>query len=260
MARYDDETARESLMRHVPLHSLLELRIVSVERGYAVVEMPVRGNAVNGSGNLHGGALATLLDVATGMATGARPASTASSTRWSLPTFTFVTSGGPRRRPCGARVASSGSAASSSLSTAGSWTRRPTSSPPPTPRSWSSSCAARWTWLTTSTPADWISDKSARTAPARSSYLHRSNTKQEEITTCASSSPGPSQQLRPSGYVLSLTGGTASAAAKAEAEAGGHQHHGDRQSDQASELVPGASASARLRRFGLNGEAVAPAT
>ena len=70
MTRYDDATAREDLMRSVPLHSLLELRIVSVDRGNAVVDMPVRGNALNGSGNLHGGAIATLLDVATGMAAG----------------------------------------------------------------------------------------------------------------------------------------------------------------------------------------------
>jgi len=70
MSRYDDATARDALMRHVALHSLLELRIVSVEKGRAVVEMPVRGNALNGSGNLHGGAIATLLDVATGMSAG----------------------------------------------------------------------------------------------------------------------------------------------------------------------------------------------
>jgi uncharacterized protein (TIGR00369 family) len=50
----------------VPLHKLLDFRFVEMEAGQVVVEMPVRPEAFNGSGNLHGGALATLIDVAAG--------------------------------------------------------------------------------------------------------------------------------------------------------------------------------------------------
>ena len=50
----------------VPLHKLLDFRFVEMEAGVVVVEMPVRPEAFNGSGNLHGGALATLIDVAAG--------------------------------------------------------------------------------------------------------------------------------------------------------------------------------------------------
>jgi uncharacterized protein (TIGR00369 family) len=50
----------------VPLHKLLDLRFVEMDGGGVVVEMPVRPEAFNGSGNLHGGALATLIDVAAG--------------------------------------------------------------------------------------------------------------------------------------------------------------------------------------------------
>ncbi|MCJ7436614.1 MAG: PaaI family thioesterase, partial [Acidimicrobiia bacterium] len=50
----------------VPLHKLLDFRFVEMEADEVVVEMPVRPEAFNGSGNLHGGALATLIDVAAG--------------------------------------------------------------------------------------------------------------------------------------------------------------------------------------------------
>jgi|APFre7841882630_1041343.scaffolds.fasta_scaffold10628_3 uncharacterized protein (TIGR00369 family) len=50
----------------VPLHKLLDVRFVEMGAGAVVVEMPVRPEAFNGSGNLHGGALATLIDVAAG--------------------------------------------------------------------------------------------------------------------------------------------------------------------------------------------------
>jgi acyl-coenzyme A thioesterase PaaI-like protein len=47
-----------------PLHKLLGIRMVeSDEPGKVVVEMPVAPEAFNGSGNLHGGAIATLVDV-----------------------------------------------------------------------------------------------------------------------------------------------------------------------------------------------------
>jgi uncharacterized protein (TIGR00369 family) len=63
-----------------PLHQLLGLRFVgapdsqgpaSQEPGSeskVIVEMPVAAGAFNGSGNLHGGAIATLVDVASGSA------------------------------------------------------------------------------------------------------------------------------------------------------------------------------------------------
>jgi uncharacterized protein (TIGR00369 family) len=50
------------------LHRLLGLRIVQSDAEKCVVQMPVREEAFNSSGNLHGGAIATLIDVAAGMA------------------------------------------------------------------------------------------------------------------------------------------------------------------------------------------------
>ncbi|HEX4775973.1 MAG TPA: PaaI family thioesterase [Acidimicrobiia bacterium] len=68
------DLGREALMEYLratfaltPLHQLLGIRMVSTdEPGTVVVEMPVRPEAFNGSGNLHGGAIATLVDVAAG--------------------------------------------------------------------------------------------------------------------------------------------------------------------------------------------------
>jgi uncharacterized protein (TIGR00369 family) len=51
---------------NTPLHRLLRLRILESEPGAVVVEMPVEPEAMNASGNLHGGAIATLADVAGG--------------------------------------------------------------------------------------------------------------------------------------------------------------------------------------------------
>ena len=51
-----------------PLHRLLDLRPVRLDRELVVVEMPVQENALNLTGNLHGGAIATLIDVAAGSA------------------------------------------------------------------------------------------------------------------------------------------------------------------------------------------------
>jgi uncharacterized protein (TIGR00369 family) len=56
-----------------PLHHLLGLRFSEppgAEPGVMVVEMPVDAPAFNGSGNLHGGAIATLVDVAAGSCAG----------------------------------------------------------------------------------------------------------------------------------------------------------------------------------------------
>jgi uncharacterized protein (TIGR00369 family) len=51
-----------------PLHALLGLRFPPADPGTSVVEMPVAEGAFNASGNLHGGAVATLVDVACGSA------------------------------------------------------------------------------------------------------------------------------------------------------------------------------------------------
>jgi uncharacterized protein (TIGR00369 family) len=52
-----------------PLHNLLALEFVhSADPSVVTVEMPVASGAFNGSGNLHGGAIATLVDVASGSA------------------------------------------------------------------------------------------------------------------------------------------------------------------------------------------------
>jgi uncharacterized protein (TIGR00369 family) len=49
-----------------PLHQVLGLSFVPTDDGAVIVEMPVAPGAFNGSGNLHGGAIATLVDVASG--------------------------------------------------------------------------------------------------------------------------------------------------------------------------------------------------
>ena len=68
--RVPDQSAMEEYLRtaffEMPLHKLLGLRFVDDGPGRVVVEMPVRQEAFNGSGNLHGGAIATLIDVAAG--------------------------------------------------------------------------------------------------------------------------------------------------------------------------------------------------
>jgi uncharacterized protein (TIGR00369 family) len=52
-----------------PLHQLLGLNFVSGDDpAVVIVEMPVAPGAFNGSGNLHGGAIASLIDVASGSA------------------------------------------------------------------------------------------------------------------------------------------------------------------------------------------------
>jgi uncharacterized protein (TIGR00369 family) len=65
-AQWPDEAARA--FAAPPIHELLGLRFASGPPGTVVVEMPVRPEAFNQSGNLHGGAIATLVDVAGGTA------------------------------------------------------------------------------------------------------------------------------------------------------------------------------------------------
>jgi uncharacterized protein (TIGR00369 family) len=68
------ELRGEALIEHLrqifhttPLHSLLGLEFEELdEPGVMRVSMPVRESAFNASGNLHGGAIATMIDVAAG--------------------------------------------------------------------------------------------------------------------------------------------------------------------------------------------------
>lgn len=64
----DQEFVHAALRHDTPLHDLLALEIVEIGERHAVVSMPVREQAFNSTGNLHGGALATLIDVAAGTA------------------------------------------------------------------------------------------------------------------------------------------------------------------------------------------------
>ncbi|GAA3979297.1 hypothetical protein GCM10023085_72040 [Actinomadura viridis] len=57
-----------ALREGTPLHELLGLEIVEIGERHAVLAMPVREEAFNSTGNLHGGAIATLIDVAAGSA------------------------------------------------------------------------------------------------------------------------------------------------------------------------------------------------
>jgi len=61
------EQVQESL-RRASLHDHLGLTITEIGLGAAAMEMPLRASAFNGSGNLHGGAVATLVDVTSGVA------------------------------------------------------------------------------------------------------------------------------------------------------------------------------------------------
>jgi len=55
-------------LRQSPLHRFLDFRLVRADDEVAILEMPVHPNAFGGTGNLHGGALATLIDVASAIA------------------------------------------------------------------------------------------------------------------------------------------------------------------------------------------------
>ena len=67
---FSDEAiaALEARFKATPLHHLLGLEFVVREADRVVVTMPVRPEAFGSTGNLHGGAIATLVDVATASA------------------------------------------------------------------------------------------------------------------------------------------------------------------------------------------------
>lgn len=60
--------AMHASFNSMPLHALLGLRIIEWGPQGVVVEMPVREEAFNSTGNLHGGSIATLIDTASGTA------------------------------------------------------------------------------------------------------------------------------------------------------------------------------------------------
>lgn len=65
------EGDRDALREHfqqIALHRLLKLEHVELSEERVVTEMPVAPEAFNPAGNLHGGAIATLIDVAAGTA------------------------------------------------------------------------------------------------------------------------------------------------------------------------------------------------
>jgi uncharacterized protein (TIGR00369 family) len=62
------EAVRAGFRNNTPLHELLCLEPVEIGERHAVLSMPVGPPAFNGTGNLHGGAIATLIDLAAGTA------------------------------------------------------------------------------------------------------------------------------------------------------------------------------------------------
>ena len=65
----DTQAAIQSSLRSsAALHEFLELTIEELGHTYAVLSLPLATNALNTSRNLHGGAVAALIDVAAGAA------------------------------------------------------------------------------------------------------------------------------------------------------------------------------------------------
>jgi uncharacterized protein (TIGR00369 family) len=64
---FDAAEATERLQGS-PLHRFLGFRAVEIALEKCVLEMPIAPDAFGGTGNLHGGALATLIDVTSAMA------------------------------------------------------------------------------------------------------------------------------------------------------------------------------------------------
>jgi uncharacterized protein (TIGR00369 family) len=66
-----DDEPRDTLRQafhEIPLHALLDIDILELGERHCVASMPVGESAFNSTGNLHGGAIATLIDIAAGTA------------------------------------------------------------------------------------------------------------------------------------------------------------------------------------------------
>ena len=64
----DEQDRMQSMLHEIPMHALLGIELVELGDVYSILSMPVREQAFNSTGNLHGGAVATLIDVAAGTA------------------------------------------------------------------------------------------------------------------------------------------------------------------------------------------------
>jgi uncharacterized protein (TIGR00369 family) len=64
----DQEFVQSAIRDQTPLHVLLGIEMVEIGERHAILSMPVRPEAFNSTGNLHGGAIATLIDLAAGTA------------------------------------------------------------------------------------------------------------------------------------------------------------------------------------------------
>jgi uncharacterized protein (TIGR00369 family) len=63
-----EQDQMRAILHQAPLQALLGLEFAEIGAAHAIVSMPVREQAFNSVGNLHGGAIATLIDVAAGTA------------------------------------------------------------------------------------------------------------------------------------------------------------------------------------------------
>ena len=64
----DQAFVQSAIRDQTPLHVLLGIEMVEIGERHAILSMPVRPEAFNSTGNLHGGAIATLIDLAAGTA------------------------------------------------------------------------------------------------------------------------------------------------------------------------------------------------
>ncbi len=64
----EDQERMRAMLHQTPLQALLGIEIVELGAAHSILSMPVREQAFNSTGNLHGGAIATLIDVAAGTA------------------------------------------------------------------------------------------------------------------------------------------------------------------------------------------------
>lgn len=63
-----EQERMRAVLHETPLHSLLGIEIVELGSVHSILSMPVHEQALNSAGNVHGGAIATLIDVAAGTA------------------------------------------------------------------------------------------------------------------------------------------------------------------------------------------------
>ena len=62
----DEQQRANTFLHETPLHAHLGITLIEAGPEGVRARMPIAGNALNTTGNLHGGAIATLIDVAAG--------------------------------------------------------------------------------------------------------------------------------------------------------------------------------------------------